>query len=88
MKTYTIKTNREYPIKRKVYNPKTNKLDTICIVQMTEVYVSVLYPKEEYYSVFYNNKRNDCIFHTEDEIPYIKRVLDKLDITHKIEEVS
>ena len=88
MKTYTIKTNREYPIKRRVYNSKTDTFDIIYTVQMTEVYVSVLYPKEEYYSVFYNNKRNDCIFHTEDEIPYIKRVLDKLDITHKIEEVS
>lgn len=71
-----------------MYNPETNTFDTVLQNVMTEVYISVLYPKEEYYDLFFNNKKNDCVFHTEDELPYIKRVLDRLDITHKIEEVS
>lgn len=88
MKKYIIKTNKEHPVKRRMYNPETNTFDTVLQNVMTEVYISVLYPKEEYYDLFFNNKKNDCVFHTEDELPYIKRVLDRLDITHKIEEVS
>ena len=88
MKTYIIKTKREHKVKTKSYNPATDKFDIVYVIKMTDIYISVLYPKEEYYDLFFNNKKNDCIFHTEDELPYIKRVLDRLEITHKIEEVS
>lgn len=87
MKRYAVTVNREYPVQRRVYNAKQHRFDIVSVVQMTKVYLSILSPKKEDAAIMYHNNRKEAIFHTEDELPYVERMLKRLDIEHKIEEI-
>lgn len=87
MKRYVVTVNREYPVERRVYNPKKRIFDIVSVIQMTKVYLSVLSPKKEDATIMYDNRKKEAIFYTEDELPYVERMLKRLDIEHKIEEI-